>query len=239
MRKIALVISIISVIYNGFEGGLSIGFGGESKSKSLIVFGIQSLIEVVSALLVIYRFRREEDEINVRMERHATLGIGTLFAILTLGTWGVSIAALVIHQEPDSSTPSLIISATALGLMILIWLPKPWIAEELNSSVMRGEAKCSLACIYLTFVLFVGSLIFKFWNGGWWIDSAVAIILGLFFAHQGYEMISWARNSQFDGGCCQSCGPSVALEVNVRRTENRCECCTGKEGLHWRRNLCL
>lgn len=41
---------------NGVEGGLSIGFGAESRSRSLIFFGIQSTIEVIFALLVVWRF---------------------------------------------------------------------------------------------------------------------------------------------------------------------------------------
>ena len=127
--------------------------------------------------------------------------------------------------------------------MVLIWLPNPWIAEELNSPVMCGEAKCSFACIYLKLVLFIGSLLSSFWSGGWWsggwwIDSAIAIILGFFFARQSYEMISWARSSQFDGRCCHSCGPPVALEVSERRMENICTV-AWKDGLHRRRNMCL
>uniref|UniRef100_A0A8H8CLK2 Uncharacterized protein n=1 Tax=Psilocybe cubensis TaxID=181762 RepID=A0A8H8CLK2_PSICU len=58
LQQYAIGISIISVIYNGLEGGISIGFGAESNSRSLIFFGIQSGIEVVSALLVVWRFRK-------------------------------------------------------------------------------------------------------------------------------------------------------------------------------------
>jgi len=58
LQQYAIAISIISVIYNSLEGGLSIGFGAESNSRSLIFFGIQSGIEVISALLVVWRFRK-------------------------------------------------------------------------------------------------------------------------------------------------------------------------------------
>ena len=224
MRRCALAISIISVLYNAVEGGVSVGFGGDAGSKSLLVFGIQSFIEVASAVLVIYRFHKGENETSLIMERQSTLAIGVLFIALTLGTWGAAIAGLVLHQSPDSSIPSLLISASALAFMILIWLPKPWIAEELNSSVMRSEAKCSLACIYLTTVLFFGSLIYRFWQGGWWIDSVLAILLSFFFFHEGYEMISWAHNRRFDGGCCQTCHtPPVSEMIDVK-----CKCCEEK-----------
>jgi len=58
LQQYANAISVVSVIYNGLEGGFSIGFGAESGSRSLIFFGIQSGIEVISALLVLWRFRK-------------------------------------------------------------------------------------------------------------------------------------------------------------------------------------
>lgn len=226
MRVFALVISWISIVYNGLEGGISIGIGADVVSRALIVFGIQSLVEVLSAVLVIYRFRKElqsNSPANLTLERQATLGIGVLFILLTIGTWVASIVALATHAEPESSKASLIVSAASLVFMIFVWLPKPWIATELNSSVMRGEAACSLACIYLTIVLFIGSLIYKLWQGGWWIDSAVAILLGFFFLRQGWEMITWARNKDFDGGCCKTCSTSpTVIAFNNTAIVNNC-----------------
>jgi len=236
MRMFALGISWISIVYNGIEGGVSIGMGAEVVSRALIVFGVQSVVEVLSAALVIYRFRRELDgntPPNLPLEKRATLGIGILFIILTIGTWVASIIALAMHDEPDSSKPSLIISACSLVLMIFIWLPKPWIAAELNSSVMRGEAACSLACIYLTIVLFIGSLVYKIWSGGWWVDSTVAILLGFFFLREGWNMIAWAQNKDFNGGCCKTCSTSptdVSFSNNGKTSSteyknmDKCDC---------------
>ena len=229
MRKFALIISWISIVYNGIEGAVSVGLGADVGSRALIVFGVQSGVEVLSATLVIYRFRRELNGNilpNLILERRATLGIGILFVILTIGTWTASIVALATHDEPDSSKPSLIVSACSLLCMIFVWLPKPWIATELNSSVMRGEAACSLACIYLTVVLFIGSLIFKIWTAGWWMDSVIAILLGFFFLREGWEMISWARNKDFNGGCCKTCStPSNTTISNQQTKLDKCDCC--------------
>jgi hypothetical protein len=157
MRIFALAISWVSIVYNGIEEGVSVGLGADVAARALIVFGIQSFVEVLSAALVVYRFRRElhnSSTINLTLEKRATLGIGILFIILTVGIGIASVVALVTHAEPDSSNPSLIVSAASLVCVIFVWLPKPWIAAELNSSVMHGEAACSLACIYLTIVLF-------------------------------------------------------------------------------------
>ncbi|KDR84363.1 hypothetical protein GALMADRAFT_220132 [Galerina marginata CBS 339.88] len=213
LQQYAIAISIVSVIYNGVEGGLSIGFGAESKSRSLIFYGIQSAIEVVSALLVVWRFRNiakpgEErkanlDAENLRFEKLGTTVIGILLIALALGTVASSIAILVLHQEPDSSNASLIISASAIVIMVLIWLPKRYLATALDSSTMRGEATCSLSCIQLTCVLFAGSLIFRLWHGGWWVDGATSMVLSILFGWEGFKMVRWASSSEFTGGCCE------------------------------------
>lgn len=57
LQQYAIAISILSIIYCGAEGGVSIGFGAESASRSLVFFGIQSGIEVLSAAFVLWRFR--------------------------------------------------------------------------------------------------------------------------------------------------------------------------------------
>lgn len=228
LQQFAIAISILSVFYNGAEGLVSIVFGKESKSNSLIFFGVQSFVEVLSASLVLWRFatlaRPGEEKTHavpkdlLMKERNATIAIGVLLGILAVGTWAASITALVKHKSPNTSTPSLIISASALGLMIIIWAPKPWLAKSLDSSAMHGEAKCSLACICITSVLLAGTLIYKYWKGGWWVDSATAMVLGLFFLRESWNMVHWGMSKSFSGGCCKSCGPT---EHSGQRREDR------------------
>lgn len=153
--------------------------------------------------------------------------------MLALATEVSAIVALALHQEPDASNSTLIISASALVIMIFIWLPKRYLARMLNSSAMQGEATCSLSCIQITIVLFVGSLIFRLWRGGWWLDSATSLFLGILFGWEGVKMIRWVLNPAFDGGCCDHCHRNVA-EDQVdsaelgERYRDLCECCLEK-----------
>ena len=80
LQQCAIGISIISILYNGAEGAVSIGLGSESSSRSLVFFGVQSGIEVVSAAIVLWRFKKvaqpgEEKNVNLgdRELRHVTL----------------------------------------------------------------------------------------------------------------------------------------------------------------------
>jgi len=118
--------------------------------------------------------------------------------------------------------------------MVLIWLPKRYLAKALNSSVMYGEAICSLSCIQITAVLFVGSLIFRLWNGGWWIDSATSLFLGFLFGYEGIKILRWVSNPAFDGGCCDTChvrNPTNNVEAAgtaqlSEQYRDLCSCCS-------------
>ena len=56
LQQYAIAISILSVFYNTAEGVVSIVFGAESSSRALVFYGLQSAVEVISALLVTWRF---------------------------------------------------------------------------------------------------------------------------------------------------------------------------------------
>jgi hypothetical protein len=70
LQQYAIGISIISISYNGAEGAVSVVFGSESASRSLVFFGVQSAIEVISAAIVVWRFwrvARPGEEKDVRL----------------------------------------------------------------------------------------------------------------------------------------------------------------------------
>lgn len=142
-----------------------------------------------------------------RIERIATTIIGALLVSLALAAIATSAASLSAHEHPTTALPALLIAATATGIMLVLYLAKRYLARALNSSTLHGEALCALSCMQLSVVLLVGSLIYRVWKGGWWVDSATAIVIGLLFGWEGVKMIRWAWNKQFDGGCCADCRP--------------------------------
>ncbi|KAH8113888.1 hypothetical protein DFH11DRAFT_281578 [Phellopilus nigrolimitatus] len=242
LQRYAIAISIVSIFYCSAEGAVSIALGSESSSRSLIFFGIQSGIEVASAAIVLWRFRRiakpgeegtvELSDRNIRIERIGTWSIGVLIAILALATEITAVVGLAQHNEPDVSNASLIVSASALVLMVLLWLPKRFLARALDSSTMAGEATCSLSCIQITIVLFIGALVFRLWRGGWWVDSATSLVLGLLFAREAWKMLAWVRHPEFNGGCCGGCAPPRLADDKAELGEqyrDLCECCMEKE----------
>lgn len=179
-------------------------FGSESSSVSLLFFGIGSFVEVISAILVAWRFSADiggREILGLERERKTTLGVGVMMCLLSIGTVVASVMALAKRELPNSTLPGIIISSVVIGIMLSLWFVKRWLARVLDSSVMRSDAECSLACVYLSGVLLVGSLVFKVAASAWWVDAVTALLLALLFAKEGVEMIRYTFSEDFKGGC--------------------------------------
>ncbi|KAG9293272.1 hypothetical protein G9A89_010643 [Geosiphon pyriformis] len=179
------------------------------ESVALATFGVNSLVEIASSIIILWRFLTEpsmensEDHIEATLvkERKATLAIGIFFIFLALGTFAASITSLVQHTHPDPSVSGVIISSISLLIMLLLFIVKRVLAKKLDSSAMASEASCSLACLKITIVLFLGSLIYRLSSKTWWIDASAALILGCMFAMEGVDLVIWSNSKAFHGGC--------------------------------------
>lgn len=203
IRK-AIFLSWFTIGYNLIEGVVSIAFGVSENSVALAGFGVDSLIEVASAALILWRFRSEThigSEFSISRERKATLGIGILFLLLSATTAGASIFELKTGSHPATTIPGLVISTFSLSFMYWLWSAKREVARRLNSASMMKDADCSFACIKLSLVLFGGSLMFAAFPVLWWADSAAALMLTLLIGKEGWETITAAQHPEFSGGC--------------------------------------
>jgi Co/Zn/Cd efflux system component len=140
-----------------------------------------------------------------RIERISTYTIGALLVALAIAAVATSATSLATHDHPSTALPSILIAATSTGFTFFLYLAKRYLARALDSSALNGEALCALCCMQLSIVLLVGSSIYRLWKGGWWVDAATAIVIGMMFGWEGVKMIKWARNEDFDGGCCGGC----------------------------------
>ncbi|CAG8701922.1 7481_t:CDS:1, partial [Dentiscutata heterogama] len=238
-------------------------FGQQTRSVSLVIFGIASFVETASSILVLWRFTvelrqnvvkvsvstisaasnssvstsytsLENDQKLVEYERKGTLGIGGLFVILAIGTLLHSVITLTQKNHPENTTAGLIISSLSILLMLIVYTFKRYLAIKLNSSTMLYDSQCSLACIKITAVLFCSSLIYMIWVNLWWTDSAAALIFGIFFAKEGVDMIKRTNDENFTGGyIC-----SIDVDSERKRDDNMNEGCepgiNKEEGRHLR-----
>ncbi|EWS73948.1 cation efflux family protein (macronuclear) [Tetrahymena thermophila SB210] len=191
--------------------------------------------------------QQEEDKQKkfLKAERGVTITIGVFFIILSIVTIVVSSIALYREDRPDSTIDNIIISIIGLIVTVIFWYIKNKISKVLNSSAIAGDAACNLACIKLTIVLLIGSIIYTFWKGGWWIDSSMAIILALFFLKEGYQMLKWGLSKNFTGGCGDCCGSKQkTLNQNGQYSTNKDsktnDCCKNDscQEKNLQKNLC-
>lgn len=197
-------LAYFTIAYNLLEGFLSIGFGAKEESFALAGFGFDSLIEVASAVLVVWRLRADLDHsspLSVQAERRTTLRIGLLFALLALVVSATAITQMVQHAHPESTIPGVLVSVVSLSLMFFLWKAKLQIVEELNSKTLAADASCSLACIKLSGVLLVGSVLFWLAPSLWWVDAVAALGIAILVAREGWESIEASRKEDFKGGC--------------------------------------
>lgn len=192
LRQWAFRLAWFTIIYNIIEGIVSIGWGIQDDSVSLAGFGLDSLIEVGSAFVVLWKLRDEagsSNESNTRREKIATRLIGILLSLLAIITIGIGARQLYFHAHPETTLPGVIISTLSLSFMVFLWRAKRKVADQLRSSALKADAYCSLSCIYLSAILFIGSILFMIIPSLWWLDSVAALGLALIIAREGIERI--------------------------------------------------
>lgn len=203
----AILLSWLTIAYNLVEAGVSMGFGWADESVALFGFGVDALIEVASAVAVLWRFRGESGAAampDLARERRATLIIGALFVLLALGTVAGAAARLVAGTPPQTTVPGVVVALVSLSFMFFLWAGKRRTAAALDSATVASDAACSLACIQLSGVLLVGSALFALAPQLWWVDAAAAIALAVLIGRDGVGGIRAARRPAFSGGC--GCG---------------------------------
>lgn len=198
-RRRVRLLAYFTIAYNVIEGAISIYFGTSDDSVSLFGFGVDSFIEAASALVVLWRFRKEEDASGTSGdEMRANQTIGALFYALAGITTLGAVLQLSRHGHPETTFPGVIIAAASLSFMFALYFAKMKAGKALGSSVVVNDAKCSLACIKLSVVLFLGSLVYYVAPALWWADSVAALGISWFIFREGQEM----RAEEGCGECC-------------------------------------
>lgn len=203
LRRAACALALFSLVYCAAEGALSVVFAALDKQVSLAVFGVDSLIEVVSACMVLWRLLGRA--VDLKREFAATVTIGGLLVLLFCAALGASVAGLLRREHPETTTFGIAVSGAGVVVLTAMWLAKRTLARSLNSSALAADAVCSLACARLSLVLLTGSAVYKAHSSTWWADAAAALVLSLFFLKEGVQLIRHALSPSFSGGGC-GCG---------------------------------
>jgi divalent metal cation (Fe/Co/Zn/Cd) transporter len=157
----ASYLAVFTIVYNLLEGAVSVWFGAVDETLALFGFGVDSFIEVISAIGVwhmLRRIRANDGETRDEFEQRALRITGAAFYLLSSGL--ALTAALNIYEQhkPDATLPGVIISALSISFMWFLIHHKTKVGRALNSPAILADAACSRACVYLSLVLLAASL---------------------------------------------------------------------------------
>jgi divalent metal cation (Fe/Co/Zn/Cd) transporter len=180
------------------EAGVATGSGIIARSVTLLAFGINSIIELVSAGLLIWRLtvelRNGQSFAELAERKASRIGGVLLFALAAY----VILAAgwsLWTRQGQDFSWPGLLVSLAAIPIMWVLSRRKLQLADALGSRALRTDAMESITCGWLSFVVVIGLLV-QLALGAWWIDSVTSLAIVWFLVKEGRE--AWEREDDDD-----------------------------------------
>jgi divalent metal cation (Fe/Co/Zn/Cd) transporter len=206
--RTALLLTHITLGWMTIEGAASLILGWSSQSLLLEAFGMDSVIELLSAGVLLWRLRVEAggraDEIRVEgVERRAARLMGymlyglALFVVLN-STYGLFLARRV--TDTHESVWGIFIGLVAkVGMPILAGY-KLKVAARLNSLALRADAMESITCGYLSIVLMIG-LAATWLFDWWWLDSVAALALIPFLVKEGRAAVKGDGCRCADAGC--------------------------------------
>jgi divalent metal cation (Fe/Co/Zn/Cd) transporter len=193
--KRAIRLEAITIVWMGIEAGVSIGAGVVARSVLLLAFGTDSMIELISALVLLHRLRTEVDasagseERVEALERRTSRIAGYLLYALALYVVLQSLYGLLHRQAAERSMVGIAVAVAAAVGMPLLAKAKIRVAEEIGSRALRADAMEAITCGYLSWVLLAG-LAANALLHWWWLDSVAALALVPFLLKEGREAIT-------------------------------------------------
>jgi divalent metal cation (Fe/Co/Zn/Cd) transporter len=187
VRRRILRIQTFTLIWMGLEAAISLGAAWQAHSPALLAFGGDSAIELVSALVVYWRFRFHSTE--MKAEKLATRIAGGLLFALTAYVLLASAAALLGKRE---ARPSLV----GIALLFAAAIVMPWLAAQkrklsvaASSAALRADAAESAVCGYMAWIALAGLSVNAVW-GIKWADPVAALCLTPFILREGWEAVN-------------------------------------------------
>ena len=179
--------------WNAVEGTVAVAAGVIASSVSLTAFGIDSLIELTSGGVLLWRMAGDSDaESRERNEKRALRIVGVCFLALVAYVVSESGRDLLFHRAPEESIPGIVLACASLLVMPLLARAKRQVARALESAAMRADAKQSEFCAWLSAILLAG-LILNAAFGFWWADPVGALIMTPLIAREGIESLRAER----------------------------------------------
>jgi divalent metal cation (Fe/Co/Zn/Cd) transporter len=195
--RLTRLLSWLSLVWLGIEGAVAIVAGLMAGSIALIAFGLDSAIEGVASVVIIWRFSGSR-LLSERAEQRAQVLVAAQFFILAPFITYEGVAKLVTGGDVETSWLGIGLTIATLAICQPLGLAKRRLGAKLGSAATVGEGTQNLLCGYLAIAVLVGLLANTLF-GVWWLDPVVALGIAAVAVQEG-------RKALRGEGCgCASC----------------------------------
>jgi divalent metal cation (Fe/Co/Zn/Cd) transporter len=208
----ARTLSLLSIAWMTVEAGVAIVAALMAGSVALLAFGLDSLIELVSASTILWLYTGSRSNSSAA-ERRAQQLVALSFGVLALYVTVDAINALAGRSHPETSWPGVVVSAGAILVMPLLARAKGRVAAQLGSAATAGDAAQSWLCAISAAAVLV-SVLANAVLGWWWLDPITGLGIAGLAVREGRE--AWA------GKVCADCAPIGFEPVGSCADEDCC-----------------
>jgi divalent metal cation (Fe/Co/Zn/Cd) transporter len=193
-RRVKLL-SWLSLAWMTVEGAVAIAAGIVAGSIALIGFGLDSAIEGLASVIIIWRFTGHRVFSHAAEQRAQKL-VAIQFFLLAPYVAFESIESLIGGHRPEVSWVGIALSIGSVIFMPMLGIAKQRLADQLGSAATAGEGRQNMLCAYLAGALLIG-LLGNALAGAWWLDPAVGLLIAGVAVKEGID--AWQGE-----GCCVS-----------------------------------
>ena len=204
-RRIRVIVAG-TIAYNVVEAIVAIAAGTVASSTALIGFGLDSIVEVSSGLIILWQFRHRLPE--SREHQALRLMAFSFFALAAYVTIE-SVRSLASGHEPEPSTVGIVLAAASLAIMPFLSWAQRRTGKALGSNAVVADSTQTLLCTYLSAVLLVG-LVLNATLGWSWADPIAGLVIAAVAVREGRQ--AWRGE-----GCCAPMRPDAEPD----------SCCSG------------
>ena len=197
----ARALSWLSLGWMAIEGAVAIGAAIVAGSVALLGFGIDSAIEGLASVIIIWRFTGHR-RLSEQAEQRAQKLVAAQFFLLAPYVAQEAIRTLLAGERPSTSWLGIGLAVSSIAVMPLLGRAKQRIGARLGSAATAGEGTQNLLCAYLAAGVLTGLLANTLF-GLWWLDPVIALGIAALAVHEGRE--AW------DGDGC-ACAAVPGLE---------------------------
>lgn len=209
LRTRIRIVVAITITWNVIEAVVALAAGGAASSAALVGFGLDSIVEVLSAAAVAWQFAAPDPQARERLAlRVIAVSFFGLAAYVSVG----AVLALTGARSPEHSNVGIVLAALSLLMMpFLSWFERRT-GRELGSASAIADSKQTLICTYLSAAVLLG-LVANSLLGWAWADSVAALAIAAFAVREGLQ--AWRGDA-----CAQPVG---ALTGEQEASDHCCE----------------